>query len=249
VRASRPGPAGAAKDGGPIRPAVETAAFTCETARGGWAQPPPGGLANEARNVQLPGVSHGRPAPVRRTRPRTVAQHGQQLKTAAFTCETACGGSSQPPLGGLANEARNAERGVKDERRRVGVRRPEGWCGPTRPAVENCGPHLRNRRGRLGAAPARGLGKRSLQRGARSEGREARGEGETAGGVVWPQHGRQLKTAAFTCETAGGRLDAAPTRGLGKRSPQRPVAGRFARASRPGPADAAKDGGPGTAGS
>ena len=36
------------------RPAVETAASDCETARGGLAQPPPGGLADEARNVQLP---------------------------------------------------------------------------------------------------------------------------------------------------------------------------------------------------
>ncbi len=40
----------------------------------------------------------------------------------------------------------------------------KGQWGPIRPAVENCGLHLRNRRGRLIAAPGRGLGKRSPQR-------------------------------------------------------------------------------------
>ncbi len=38
---------------------LETAAFTCETAYGGWSQPPSGGLASEAREVEVPGVLCG----------------------------------------------------------------------------------------------------------------------------------------------------------------------------------------------
>jgi len=127
---------------------LETAAFTCETAGGGWVQPPPRGFANEARNVQLPGVLCG-------FHPRAVAaaegrwpRYGRQLKTAAFGGVKPRGRLGAAPQGGLASEARNVEV----------------------PGVL-CDFHPRA----LGAA-----------------------------GGSWARHGRQLKTAAFSCETAGG---------------------------------------------
>ena len=79
---------------------LKTAAFTCETAGGGSTQPPAGGLADEARNFQLPGV-------LRDFHPRTMAaaegvgsRHGRQLETAAFSCETA-GAVNRSPRRGL----------------------------------------------------------------------------------------------------------------------------------------------------
>ena len=156
-----------------------------------------------------------------------------------------------------------------------------------RPAVGNCGLHLRNRRGRLIAAPVRGLCKRSPQlpvagrfvrlsptgdgRGRGALGPDTAGswklrplvERNHRGGSTQPpqgalqtkpatfscrafcaisthgrwtrprgvgaRHGRQLETAAFVGRNRRGRFGAAPGRGLGKRSPQRPVAGRSVR--------------------
>ncbi len=142
---------------------LKTAAFGRRSRRGGWSQPPAGGLASEARNFQLPGVLCD-------FHPRTMAaaedggpRHGRQLKTAAFTCETASGGWSQPPPGGFANEARNFQL-------------PGVLCGfhpRTLAAAGGAGLRTANRwklrpsvakpPGRLGAAPARGLCKRSPQ--------------------------------------------------------------------------------------
>jgi len=55
---------------------LETAASTCETAGGGWSQPQPGGLANEACNLQLPGVLYG-------FHPWTMAAAGEQCGSEA----------------------------------------------------------------------------------------------------------------------------------------------------------------------
>jgi len=55
---------------------LKTAASTCETARRGWVQPPSGGLANEARNFQLPGVLCG-------SYPRAVAAAREQCGSEA----------------------------------------------------------------------------------------------------------------------------------------------------------------------
>jgi len=78
---------------------LETAAFGCETARGGWAQPPQGAWqmkpATSSCRAFRAVPTHGR-----WPRPRgNGARHGRQLKTAAFTCETAGGGWTQPPSG------------------------------------------------------------------------------------------------------------------------------------------------------
>ena len=80
---------------------METAAFGCETAGGGWSQPPAGGLADGAREMERgERWGEGRGAGMG---PGTAGS----WKLRPSGCETACGGSVQPPSGGLANEARN----------------------------------------------------------------------------------------------------------------------------------------------
>jgi len=113
----------------------------------------------------------------------------------------------------------------------TGGGRGRGAMGPGRPAVENCGLQLRNRRGRFSAAPAGGFCKRSPQ--LLVAGRFVRFPSTNAG------HGRGRwapgRPAVGNCGLRGakppGRLGVAPARGLGRRSPQRPVAGRFVRLS------------------
>jgi len=104
------------------------------------------------RSVRFPPTGGGR------GRRGVGPRHGRQLKTAAFTCETAGGGWSQPPQGDLANEARNFQLpGVLCGFHPCTMAAAEGRCGSGRPAVGNCGLHLRNRLRRLIAAPAGGL--------------------------------------------------------------------------------------------
>jgi len=188
---------------GPTRPAVQNCGLRGgETAGDGWSQPPPGGLANEARNVQLPGVLCG-------FHPRTVAaaegigpRHGRPLKIGAFGCETARGGWSQPPPGGLANEARN-------------VQLPGVLCGfhpRTLDAAEGIGP--RHGRPLETAGGTRLLSFWRRCRGVRGVGSEAAGSSK-----LRPSRRRNRR----------GRLVAAPARGLCKRSPQLLVAGRSVR--------------------
>jgi len=163
------------------------------------------------RFVRLPPTDDGR------GRRGGGPRHGRQLKTAAFGGETAGGGSHQPPSGGFANEARNFQLpGVLCDFHPRMMSAAEGRWPRIRPAVENCGLHLRNRLRRLIAAPARGLCKRSPQRPV--AGRFVRFHPRTMAAAkgVGRRHGRQSKTAAFTCETARGGSSQPPARGLGK---------------------------------
>jgi len=86
---------------------LKTAAFVGRNRRGRLVAAPAGGLADEARDVQLPGVLCDFLPRALAAAEGVGARGGRQLKTAAFSCETARRGSTQPPQGGFANEARN----------------------------------------------------------------------------------------------------------------------------------------------
>ncbi len=86
---------------------LKTAAFGCETAGGGWVQPPQGGLETKPATSSCRAFcaisSHGR-----WPRPRALVPTRPAVENCGLRWgETAGGGSVQPPLGGLANEARN----------------------------------------------------------------------------------------------------------------------------------------------
>ncbi len=98
-----------------------------------------------------------------------------------------------------------------------------------RPAVENCGLRLRNRQARFGAAPGRGLGKRSPQRPVAGRFVRFPPTGAGRGRGVWVPTRPAVENCGLHLRNRLRQLIAAPARGLGKRSPQRPVAGRSVR--------------------
>jgi len=90
------------------RPAVENCGLQLRNRRGGSAQPPQGGFADEARNVQLPGVLCG-------FHPRTMAAaEGRWAPTrpAVGNCGLRMrnrGAVPASPVRGFASEARNVQ--------------------------------------------------------------------------------------------------------------------------------------------
>jgi len=141
------------------QPAVENCGLRWgETAGGGWAQPPSGGFANEARNFQLPGVLCG-------FHPRTIgAVMGVGPGTAGSwklrpSPAKPRGGWSQPQQGGLADEARNFQLpGVLCGFHPRAVAAADGVWSDTAGSWK-LRPSWGETAGRLVAAPARGLGK------------------------------------------------------------------------------------------
>ena len=111
---------------------------------------------------------------------------------------------------------------------RGGVRRPRALA-LGRPAVGNCGLQVRNRRGRFSAAPVRGLGKRSPQRPVAGRFVRFSPTGDGRGRGWWAPGRPAVENCGLHLRNRQARLGAAPVRGLGKRSPQLPVAGRSVR--------------------
>jgi len=118
------------------KPATSSCRASCAAStHGRWARPRALGPPRPAvENCSLRGAKPPGAVP---TSPR---QGALQTKPATSSCRAFCAASTH-------------ERWPRP--RAMGLRRP---------AVENCGLHLRNRQGRFSAAPARGLGKRSPRR-------------------------------------------------------------------------------------
>jgi len=151
---------------GPTRPAVETAALgEAKPPAAVGRSPPPGGLASEARNVQLPGVLCGFHPWAMAAAEGGGARYGLQLETAAF-------GGAKPPgaVGGSPRQGAWQMKPATSRCRAFCAASPHGrWPRPRalalgRPAVENCGLRWGETAGAVGDSPARGLGKRSPQR-------------------------------------------------------------------------------------
>ena len=142
---------------------METATFTCETAgvvqcsprQGAWQTKP----ATFSCRAFCAISTHGRWPRPRALRPRG----GRQLETAAF-------GGAKPP-GAVGRSPREGALQTKPAtfscRAFCAVPTHGGWprpgaLGPTRPAVQNCGLHLRNRGGGWAQPPPGGLADEAL---------------------------------------------------------------------------------------
>ena len=200
---------------GPTWPAVQNCGLRWgETPGGDSVQPPPGGLASEARNVQLPGVLRG-------FQPRAMAaakgvgpRNGRQLELLPSAAKPP-GRFGVVPARGLGKRSpqhRGAGRFVRFSPTDNG--RAEGRWG-----VDTAGSW------KLRPPPAKppAAVRRSPVRGLASEARNIRLPGVlcdfhpralAAAEGRWARHGRQLKTAAFSCETAGGGSVQPPSGGL-----------------------------------
>ena len=136
------------------RPAVETAAFGCETAGGGWSQPPQGALQTKPATFSCRANS-------RISQPRVAGAAKGQCGSGRPAVEN-CGlrGAKPPGRFGAAPGRglckRSPQRLVAGRFVRfppTGGGRGQGALGSGRPAVENCGLHLRNRQGGWGPHP------------------------------------------------------------------------------------------------
>ncbi len=170
------------------------------------------------------------------------ARHGRQLETAAFGCETAGAVRCSPRQGALQMKPATSRcrvfrtgfhpRAVAGAAVGGGPRHGRqletaAFGGAKPPGAVRCSP----RQGALQMKPATSSCRAFCA--VSTHGRWPRPKG------VGPRYGRPLKTAAFVGRNRLWRLIAAPARGLCKRSPQLPVAGRNCPGFQPRAAGAA----------
>jgi len=213
------------------RPAVENCSLHLRNRRGGSVQPPQGGLANEARNVQLPGI-------LRDFHPRTMAAAEGRWGSRRPAVEN-CGLRVAKPPGAVQCSPRQGAWQTKPAtsscRAFCAVSthgrwpRPKGSVARRRPAVENCGLRGAKPPGAVGRSPREG----TLQTKPATSSCRAFCAISTHGRWprprAWGRNGRQLKLWPSVEAKPPGAVGRSPARGHCKRSPQRPVAGRSVR--------------------